>query len=227
MQTQTYLDVLSTWQPRYRLAPRGPPVYVKEAGESGFSFVDCEWVLTEESQTEGLEIAQRALEADKIWKDANRQIATAVAKAQILAAVPKVFKANSIALTVCPDSGDHQTMLQIADIVASVSAVQGGKYVIEQRSKPGETPFGWHLHFMIQCTYAPSKIKQFVQQKLASRGYVATYYATQADANWLNKYMSGSKGNKDKDAKVQQDRALRQQLGLQDIYDIPTKALTT
>lgn len=220
MQAQTYLDILMTWQPKYKIVLRGAPVYVNGFEETSFTWRESEMILTEESITEGLEIAQRALEADKIWHDANRQIATTIAKAQILAAVPKVYKANNIALTVCPDSGDHQTMLQIADIVASVSAVHGGKYVIEQRSKPGENPYGWHLHFMIQTTYAPSKLKQFVQQKLASRGYVATYYATQADSNWLTKYMSGAKGNSDKDQKVNQDRLLRQQYGLQDIYDI-------
>lgn len=220
MQVQTYWDVLATWQPRYRLAPRGPPLYVKEAGETGFSFVDCEWRLTEESMEEGLLIFQRALEADKIWKDAQRQVEVAVAKAQILVAVPKVFKAKHIALTVCPETGDHVTMLQIAAIVARVSAVQSGKFVVEQRSKPGEQPHGWHLHFFIQTTYAPAKIKQFVQQKLASRGYTCMYHATPADENWLKKYMSGAKGNAEKDLKVQHDRILREQLNIPHIVDM-------
>lgn len=224
MQTETFSQVIAQWQPKYRIVPRGQPMRVVD-GDDHFYWQDCEWVITEESLEEGIQYAQRALEADKIWHDAHRQIATAVAKAQILAAAPKVFKANNIALTVCPDSGDAQTMIQIASIVADVSAVQSGKYVIEQRSKPGEDPYGWHLHFYIQTTYAPSKIKQFVQQKLASRGYVAIYYATPADENWLKKYMSGSKGQNEKNLKVKQDRILRQQMGLQDIYDMPTKAL--
>lgn len=221
MQVETYSSILATWQPRYRLAPRPNGKHrVYHEGVEPYDFVDCEWVLTKESQNEGLEIMQRAMEADKIWHDASRQVEIAAAKAQILASIPKVFKANNIALTVCPDSGDALTMLQVAQIVASVSAVHGGKYVIEQRSKPGEDPYGWHIHFMIQCTYAPSKIKQFVQQKLASRGYVATYYATPADENWLKKYMSGAKGDAEKDLKVQQDIILRRQLGIEDIYDI-------
>lgn len=220
MQVQTYSEIMATWQPRYRFAPRGPPIYVKEAGETGFCWQDCEWVLTDESLEEGLQIAEKALEADKVWKDAKRQIATNLAKAQVLASVPKVFKANYVALTVCPDQGDHMTMLSIANIVANISAVSSGKFVVEQRSKPGETPYGWHLHFMIQCTYAPSKIKQFVQQKLASRGYTCTYYATKADENWLNQYMSGSKGNSDKDQKVAQDRILRREYDMQDMYDL-------
>lgn len=220
MQAPTFTEVFSEWQPRYRLAPRGPPLYVKEAGDTGFTWQDCQWVLTDESLEEGLQIAERAVEAGKVWKDANRQIATAVAKAQVLASVPKVFSAKHVALTVCPDQGDAQTMLQIAQVVSSVSAVQGGKYVIEQRSKPGETPYGWHLHFYITTTYAPSKLRQFVQQKLSSRGYVATYYATSADENWLKKYMSGSKGNSEKDQKVAYDRILRSQSNIPDILEI-------
>lgn len=225
MNAQTYLEVMAKWKPQYRLASRGPSIFVRDLPDPGFTYLECEWVLTEDSMNEGLLIAERALQSDKIWNDANRQIATAVAKAQILASVPKVFKANSIALTVCPDSGDHETMLQIAKIVASVSAVQGGKYVIEQRSKPGEEPHGWHLHFMIQTTYAPSKLKQFVQQKVARRGYVATYYATPANDRWLSNYMEGNKFNAEKDLKVKQDRILRAKYGLQDVYDLKPDTL--
>lgn len=220
MQVQTFSEILATWQPKYRLAPRGQTMFVKEAGEPGFCYMDCEWVLTQESQQEGLEIMQRAMDASKIWEDAHRRVATSVACEQILASVPKVFKAKHVALTVCPDTGDHLTMLSIAQVVANISAVTDGKFVIEQRSKPGEKPYGWHLHFYIQTTYAPAKIKQFVQQKLASRKYTCTYYATPADENWLKKYMTGQKGSAEKEQKAQQDKILRDQLGLSDIYDL-------
>lgn len=223
MNAQTFNEILSSWQPQYRLAPRGPPVYVKEADEPGFSFLDCEWVLTDASLEEGLAIAERALQADKIWNDAHRQIATAVAKAQILAAVPQTFKISNVALTLCPDHGDHETMLQIAKIVDSVSCVLGGKYVIEQRSEPGAEPYGWHLHFMIQTTYAPSRVKQYVQQAVSARGYVATYWATPADERWHTNYMEGNKFDEKKDLKVKQDRILRAKYGLQDIYDLKPK----
>lgn len=221
MQVESYSDIFSTWTPKYRLKLRPNGKHrVYHEGVEPYDFWDCEWVITEESLEEGIEIADRALRADKIHQDARRQVELSIAKAQILASIPKVFKANSIALTVCPETGDHLTMLQIASIVANISAVSDGKFVIEQRSKPGEQPYGWHLHFLIQCTYAPSKIKQFVQQKLASRGYTCTYYATKADERWLKNYMSGSKGNAEKDQKVQQDRILRKQLELQDMYEL-------
>lgn len=224
MQTPTFTEVFSQWQPRYRLVPRGPPLYAREAGDSGFTWQDCQWVVTEESLEEGLQIAEKAVEAGKIWKDANRQIATNIAKAQVLASIPKVFKAKYVALTVCPDHGDAQTMLQISQIVATVSSVLGGKFVIEQRSEIGQTPYGWHIHYYIQTTYAPSNVKNHVQQKLSKRGYVATYYATKADENWLKRYMSGAKGNADKDLKVQHDRILRKQLNIPDILDIEKSA---
>lgn len=221
MQVQTYSEIMASWQPKYRLAPRGPPVYVKEAAEPGFTYLDCEWVLTPESQQEGLEIMQRALDAGKIWQDAHRRLATAVACEQILSSIPKVLKVKNVALTVCPAEGDHLTMLRIAAVVANVTVVQGGKFVIEQRSEPGQQPYGWHLHFYIQTQEAPSKVKQHVQQKLASRKYKCTYWATPADENWLNRYMSGDKGE-EKDLKVKQDRILREQLDIAPMYDLET-----
>lgn len=163
MKMESYADIISTWTPKYKLKlkPNGKH-RVRNEGVEPFDFWECEWIITEESLTEGIEIAERAMCADKIYQDAKRQIDVSVMKAQILASVPKVFKANNVALTVCPDSGDHEQMLRIASVISSVSAVHGGNYVIEQRSKPGEDPYGWHLHFMVQTTYAPAKIKQFV-----------------------------------------------------------------
>lgn len=223
MQVQTFSEIMASWKPRYRLRPRYPnPVVVARDSpdEPPFSYWDCEWQITPDSQEEGLEIFQRALQNDKIWNDAHRQIATTVAKAQVLASIPQKYEVQSIALTICPDQGNHETMLEIARIVATLKAIESGKFVIEQRSKGEEDPYGWHLHFNIVTTYPPSKIKQFVQQKLASRNYVATYYATKSDKNWLERYMSGSKGNEDKTKKVQKDKLLRTQLGLQDIYEL-------
>lgn len=220
MQVQTFSEVLATWEPKYRLASRRPPMFVKEPGEPGFSFMDCEWVLTPESQTEGLEIMQRALEAGKIWQDATRRVATNAACDMLLSSAPKVLKVKNIALTICPSEGDHHTMLRIASIVANVKTVQGGKFVIEQRSEPGQDPYGWHLHFYIQSMDAPSKVKQHVQQKLESRKLKCTYWATPANDTWLNKYMTGDKGDPKKDLKTKQDKILREQLDLADMYDL-------
>lgn len=226
MQVQTYSEILSQFQPRYRLAPRGQAKLFYD-GEDRFYWQDCEWVLTEESLQEGIEIAQRALEADKIWQDAHRQVATAVAKCQILASIPKVLKNKHIALTICPKDANPELLLQIADIVSTAKCVHAGKFVIEQRSVPGEQPYGWHMHLYIETDKAPSTVKQKVQKMLDTRKIQATYWATPANENWLKNYMQGTKGDPEKDLKVKQDRILRSQMGLQDIYDIPTKSLTT
>lgn len=224
MKVPTYSEVMATWVPRYKLQPRPNGrhrVYYDDYPP--YDFIDCEWVLTKDSQEEGLLIFQQALEAAKIHEDAKRSVSISIVANQLReqhkAETPKVFTEGMIALTICPDSGDHNTMIEVAKQVATLKCVNSGKYVIEQRSEPGEDPHGWHLHFLIKSTYAPSQVKQYVQQKLKKK-YNCTYYATKADNRWEENYMQGNKHNTSKDAKVQQDRILRQQLGLQDIYTL-------
>lgn len=200
-----------------------------EDHSKSFYYRDEDWI--QQKHSEGLrlysqeqekimfEACEKLNEALRWFEDAKRQIFISEAKDEIKATKPKEYKLKLVALTICPDRGDHNTMLEIMEIVKDTSCMKtGGKFVIEQRSKVGEDPYGWHIHLVVNTTYAPSRIKQYVQQRLASRGYVATYYATPADSRWEKKYMAGDKGNADKALKVKKDKILREQLGLQNMY---------
>lgn len=157
-----------------------------------------------------------------LWaQQARQQMFVAAEKAAVKAAKPAEYSAKKVALTVCPANGTPEMCMSIIEIVRSCKwLLSGSTAVVEQRSKPGEEPHGWHLHFTIKTTYAPTKIRQFVQQKLASRDYVATYYATPANAGWEQRYMRGVKGTPEKDLKVAQDRILRPKYGIPDVVEL-------
>lgn len=124
-----------------------------------------------------------------------------------------------IALTICPESHNTYHILdKIVVLVKSCTAIKGGKYVYEQRSEGDEPEYGWHIHLVVDSDYPPSKVRQFVQQKLKSKGINATYWATRADDKWEKNYMEGDKHDKTKVGKVKKDAILRDKYGLQKIY---------
>lgn len=148
--------------------------------------------------------------------EANRSLIVCQMKKEIASSLPK--KEKLVAVTICPEDNNLETCKSIIEVVKTVTAVHSMDYVFEQRSIPGEEPKGWHLHLNIHTLAAPSKIAQFINQKLKPRGYSAWIKAKPADDNWKNKYMSGIKGCADKDLKVAQDRIIRAQLGMLDMY---------
>lgn len=151
-------------------------------------------------------------------EEARRQLFITQAKKLILEHTPKSFDVKTFALTVCPESSeDHRILDEIAKLVNSISAVLTSKYVYEQRSKVGENTYGWHVHFYIQTTYRLSKLKQFAQQKLKKISHILD--VRPADERYLTRYMAGDKNDSDKNLKVDKDRILRAQLGLQAMYE--------
>ena len=120
-----------------------------------------------------------------------------------------------VALTICPEQHTTYHILdKVIELVKSCTAISGGKYVYEQRSEDDENEYGWHVHLVVDSDYRPSKVKQFVQQKLKTKGINATYYATYADSKWETNYMEGKKFDKKKDKKVAKDALLRAKYGL-------------
>lgn len=150
-----------------------------------------------------------------------RQAETQVRVAEIKKTMqsPKEYSIGRLAITICPESGDHNTMLFIMEVVKTVSCIPHGSFVLEQRSEGDEEPYGWHIHATADSTYAPSKVKQFVLQKLKARGYNAFVCVKKCynDA-WEENYIKGNKFNALKDKKVLKDKELRLKYNLQDIY---------
>jgi len=150
--------------------------------------------------------------------EARRQVMITEAKKVILEASPKVFDIKTFAVTVCPESNmDYHILDDIARKINSASCVLSNKYCYEQRSKVGETVYGWHIHCYIQSTYRASKLKQFVQQKLKNISHILD--VRPADERYLTHYMAGDKGCDDKNAKVVRDRQLRQEYNIPDLFE--------
>lgn len=152
-------------------------------------------------------------------QEAKRQVFIADAKTVLRKKVPKEVTEHTVALNISPANATPEMCLSIAEIVKSLTCSLGGYYVIEQRSKDPDPPQGWHLHFYLRTTYAPSKVIQFAKQKITRKDYVATYDCKRCDENFLNKYMRGIKGNPEKDLKASYDRVIRPRYGLQDMYE--------
>lgn len=146
--------------------------------------------------------------------DAERQVTIAKFKQEY----KEPPKEKRIALTICPESHNTYHVLdKIVELIKSCTCVKGGKYVYEQRSEGDEPEYGWHIHLVVDSEYAPSKVKQFVQQKLKTKGINATYYATHADSKWETNYMEGQKFNDEKNKKVLKDAILREKYNLEKI----------
>lgn len=98
-----------------------------------------------------------------------------------------------------------------------------GHYVLEQRSEPGQEPYGWHIHWLVdfEATTSPAVIAQQTYQCftrfLAGANYVDVKEVFNQE-QWERqlKYMGGQK-TESKMAKVKQDVILREQLGIEKI----------
>lgn len=127
---------------------------------------------------------------------------------------------KDVAITINPapeyDSVDHLQV--IVKAATSVSAIQSGSYVFEQRSKGDEEVYGRHIHMSVTTTYRPGKIKQFVEQKIKAKGIKCLIYATYDDGGFKKNYMQGEKGSPEKLEKVYKDKVWRAAEGLQNIY---------
>lgn len=162
---------------------------------------------------ESWEKIQPIMETYKQWmKEADRQMFIKEYKASLKK--DTVYELQKIALTVCPDepeSSTHEILYRILDIIRTLSSVQDFRAVMEQRSEDNEPERGWHLHLSVDTTYPPSKVRQFLLQKLKTNKICALVFATkQYNSKWEENYMDGNKYNVGKNKKVLKDRVLRE-----------------
>lgn len=151
--------------------------------------------------------------------EAQKQVQTSVFRGEH----KPVRTSKQVALTICPqEHTTHTTLVRIMEHVRTLTVYTAISYCFEQRSEGDEPEYGWHVHMVVTTDYAPSKVKQFVQQKLSRAGITATYYATRADENWYLHYMQGEKHDPKKEKKVMKDTVLRERYNLQKIYEIKT-----
>lgn len=149
---------------------------------------------------------------------AKKQVFIAEVKKEIIQEKPKEYEVHKVALTISPEERSTPNVCkQIVEIMKGLTCVSKMHYVYEQTAKEGDGD-GWHLHFDIETSYAPSKVKQFAQQKISRKGINAMYIAKLADNRWLDNYMAGLKFNGEKEAGVVQTQVLRKKLGLEEIY---------
>lgn len=153
---------------------------------------------------------------------AKEQLFIAEVKADIKKNKPAQPK--DMAVTICPEeSSYHQCLFDIIRRIQDEPHIVSGKYCLEQRSKEEEKEKGWHLHLYIQTHIKPSKLHQYITQRLNKRPTVNAFVVVKPCFNsaWEQNYMRGYKGDDlDKKAKCDKDKILRQQYQLQDIYDL-------
>lgn len=122
------------------------------------------------------------------------------------------------------DPVDHYRFwTQMEKCIKKAQLLGTGKYVLEQRSEPGQEPYGWHIHWLVEFAEQSSLavIKQQVYQcfkcYIAAANYIELL-PIHDDAAWTarEKYISGSK-KPEKMAKVQQDLILRARFGYPDL----------
>lgn len=188
-----------------------------------YTRVEKEWSYTwsDEWWDQWWRLSQECEEKARWIKEAERQVFVQEVKKQLQTKKPEAYDNKMVALTINPppEYATPEHLKIFIDIVKSVSAVKSGAYVYEQRSQGDEEEQGWHLHFSINTTYAPSKLKQFVKQKMESRGYKVAYWATPDDGGFRDRYMKGSKNHASKDPKVKKDFILREKYGLEHFYE--------
>lgn len=153
---------------------------------------------------------------------AKQQLFVAEVKADIKKNRP--VEPKDMAVTICPEENTHhECLFDIIRRIQDEPHIISGKYCLEQRSKIGEEEKGWHLHLYIQTNVAPTKLKQYILQRLHKRPSINSFVDVHKVYNsaWLNKYMHGEKGSDpDKRAKCEKDVLLREKYGLELIYDI-------
>lgn len=165
---------------------------------------------------------KRFYELYDLVTQAKQQLFIAEVKADIKKNKP--VEPKDMAVTICPEeSTHHECLFDIIRRIQDEPHIISGKYCLEQRSKIGEEEKGWHLHLYIQTNVAPTKLKQYILQRLHKRPTINAFVDVHKVYNsaWLTKYMHGEKGSdQDKKDKCEKDKVLRQQYNLQLIYDL-------
>lgn len=111
-------------------------------------------------------------------------------------------------------------------LIRKTAFKSGGSYVLEQRSEGDNKAYGWHIHGIVHSTYAPSKVKQYMEETCDTLKipYVkkssVTFKVVEAyNDDYENNYMSGNKFNDTKDGKVLNDIKYRKLYKLSDVYE--------
>lgn len=135
----------------------------------------------------------------------------------------KEMKDYKVAVTICPEDGHSHTLLfDIIDRIKEIREILSGSFVVEQRSKGLEEERGWHIHMSVNACVNPSRVRQFINQKLKRKPKISAFVLTtkQYNNDWEERYMKGVKGqNVDKEEKAQKDIILRAKYGLKPMYD--------
>lgn len=176
-----------------------------------------------EAQTDEILSRLKKVELLSSWQQqAERQVFVQEAVKVLQAAVEKTQALRDVAVTVCPQSGTLESCQAIMALLLTLTCFKGGGiYVFEQRSEQAPA-HGWHIHVNLKSKYPPSKVQQYITQKLsAAKSLISFSQCKSADAKWLTHYMLGmgkGKGDSSKLGKSAYDKVLRKELGLQDSY---------
>lgn len=99
-------------------------------------------------------------------------------------------------------------------------------YSLEQRAEGDQQPYGWHIHALVKFRdkMPPSGRSRLIYQGfkkfLAGQNYVDLRPVKGCtEGNVLN-YISGLKKEPDKQAKIEKDRLVRRELGIQDLFTV-------
>lgn len=165
---------------------------------------------------------KRIVHLQDLITTAKEQLFIAEVKADIKKNKPAQPK--DMAVTICPEEATyHECLFDIIRRIQNEPHIISGKYCLEQRSKEEEKEKGWHLHLYIQTHVKPSKLHQYITQRLNKRPSINAFVVVKPCFNsaWEQNYMRGYKGDDDdKKAKCEKDKVLRQKYNLQDIYDL-------
>lgn len=166
---------------------------------------------------------EEILHLQQLRQRARDQVIIEEEKRVFRASLEKEMKDYKVAVTICPeDSHSHTLLFDIIDRIREIREILSGSFVVEQRSKGLEEEKGWHLHMSLNTNVNPSRVRQFINQKLKRKPNISAFVLTtkQYNDDWEERYMKGIKGtNADKDEKVQKDIILRAKYGLKPIYD--------
>jgi len=193
---------------RKYLVREGNDVWVQRDLESVFSDVQVDEILTR---------YKLLVEKEEWLKQAERQVFVADAVKELRKAKPVERAVKNVAVTICPQEGTLVSVKQCIALALPLSCMkEGGTYVFEQRSETAPAS-GWHIHMNVKTTYPPSKVKQYLEQKI--RKNVSCYIVVKpADEKWATLYMQGIKKDLTKDGKAAYDKIVRPLEGLQELY---------
>lgn len=200
--------------------------YLQDEDGRPFKEYEYDYKYTPEQYVELFDLFDKVHERQNWTQQAVQSIFVAEKKKELLSGKRLTYENKMVAITLCPPPEDSNPaeLQKIILYITSISKKSIAKwfYTFEQRSIIGEEEHGWHLHLSVDTTYAPSKIHQFLKQKLESKGYKYIWkvalVCTHDDGKFREEYMKGIKNHKDKDCKVEQDLLLRQRYNLQNYY---------